>query len=482
MALSTHTSVSISIISRYLMLALQFASTLILARLLTPEDIGIYTAGFSVVALAHLFRDFGFNQYLIQEKELTKDKIETSFTLSVIISWSLGAALFLSAGLASRVVDEPQVKLLVQLLSANFFIIPFGAITLALLRKALKFHITSALSIVTMFCGIAVTLITAYRGEGYLCLAYGAITETFLLAILSSLFKPAETSLKINFAGTKEILAFGSIVGVANIITQLSETAKNIIITRSMGAVMLGFFSRAEGSTNLFSMIFVNGILPVVLPLYSRLNQTHNGLKKAYYQTCHYAFALAWPFFAFLYFHTDTVIITLYGDQWGEAIALTKILCIGFMFYPPALFVDSLLIANKTPKANLQITAAVNIIQISGIIVACLYGSITDVCMVASTMVVVRTLICMTILRRYIGVSTRTVARIALQNLPCLILSIAPTLVVKSYLTESGYSLILQFSIMLILSAMGWFFSLFAFKHELLQELAKLTELRKSRA
>lgn len=479
MSLSTHSSVSLSIVARYTTLGLQFVSTLILARLLTPEDIGIYTAGVSVVTLAHLFRDFGFNQYLIQEKQLTKDKVETSFTLSVIISWSLGLLLFASAGWAAQLVNEPKVKLLVQLLSVNFFIIPFGAISMALLRKALKFHITSGIGICTTLAGMTVTLITAYQGHGYFCLAYGAITETLLTAVLASLVKTDNVSLRFNLSGTKHILAFGSVVGITNIITNFSETAKNVIITRAMGAALLGFFSRAEGATKLFNLIFVSGIRPVVLPLYSGLNHAQDLLLDAYYKTCNYAFALAWPFFAFLFFHTDTVILTLYGDQWGPAIPLTKILCIGFMCVPPVLFIDALLIANGTPKANMKVAIVFNLAQVLLLIVAGNYGTMQDITTVVAAMVAVRTLMYLAVLRRVVGVSLKEMAKITLANLPCLVLAIAPTLLARPFILNMTDSLLLQFVTLLAISAAGWLIALIVFKHELLDELLRLTHLKK---
>ncbi|PIE39473.1 MAG: hypothetical protein CSA53_01390 [Gammaproteobacteria bacterium] len=480
MSLSTHSSVSLSIVARYMTLGLQFVSTLILARLLTPEDIGIYTAGFSMVALAHLFRDFGFNQYLIQERQLTKDKVETSFTLSVFISWGLGALLLLSAPWAAQLVDEPKVKLLVQLLSINFFIIPFGAIAMALLRKALKFHITAGIGIVTTLAGMAVTLATAYQGHGYLCLAYGAITETLLTAILASLVKTDNVSLRFNLKGARHILAFGSVVGITNIITHFSDTAKNVIITRAMGATLLGFFSRAEGATKLFDMIFASAIRPIVLPLYSGLNHMQSLLLDAYYKTCHYAFALAWPFFAFLLIHTDTVILTLYGDQWGPAIPLTRILCIGFMCIPPVIFIDALLIANGTPKANMKTALAFNLLQVLLLVIAGIFGTIYDITILVSAMVAVRTLMYLAVLRRVVGVSLREMATIALANIPCLLFAIVPTIIARPFVLAASDVLIVQFAMLLLISAIGWFAALILSEHELLDELLRLARIRKA--
>jgi len=189
MTITTRTAIAFSVTGRYMTLGLQFASTMLLARLLTPEYIGIYSAGFSVVALAHLFRDFGLNQYIIQEKELTAEKIRTTFTLSLLIAWTLGILIFSLSGIAADFFKEENVSHLLRLLAINFFVIPFGSVTLALLRKNLKFHITESISFSATILGIIVTIWTAYEGAQYLCLAYGAMTETLSTVLFSFFFQ-----------------------------------------------------------------------------------------------------------------------------------------------------------------------------------------------------------------------------------------------------------------------------------------------------
>ena len=121
MTITTRTAIGFNITGGYLTLSLQFVSTMILARLLTPEEIGIFSAGFTIVALAQLFRDFGLNQYIIQEKELNETKIRTTFTLNLLMSWTLGTLLFIAAGLIADFFQEEGIETLIRILSFNFF-------------------------------------------------------------------------------------------------------------------------------------------------------------------------------------------------------------------------------------------------------------------------------------------------------------------------------------------------------------------------
>ena len=83
--------------TRYAATAVQFLSTLILARLLSPSEIGIYSVGASVIMIAHTLRDFGTSSYVIQEPELTPSRLRTAFTLTVGVAWCLAMAIYLAA-------------------------------------------------------------------------------------------------------------------------------------------------------------------------------------------------------------------------------------------------------------------------------------------------------------------------------------------------------------------------------------------------
>ena len=80
-----------SLAGNYISVALQLLSTVIIARLLTPTEIGIYAVAAVLAQLAAQFRDFGMAEYLIQEKDLTNEKIRAAFGVNIIISWTMSA-------------------------------------------------------------------------------------------------------------------------------------------------------------------------------------------------------------------------------------------------------------------------------------------------------------------------------------------------------------------------------------------------------
>ena len=470
MTITTRAAITFSVTGRYMALGLQFVSTMLLARLLTPEDIGIYSAGFSVVALAHLFRDFGLNQYIIQEKKLSTEKIRTTFTLSLLIAWTLGILVFSLSGIAADFFKEEGVSHLLYLLSINFFVIPFGSITLALLRKNLKFHITESISFFATMLGVIVSIWTAYEGAQYLCLAYGSITETLCTVLFSFFFRDKGIKFGLGLNGLKNIFRFGSIVGVGNIMTQLSTSVTDALIARLLGIAALGFFSRAYGTFSIFNNLFANSIYPTVLPLLSRSNHDINKLVDGYLKIVSYSLVFAWPFFTFLYLYAFETIRVLYGTQWDTAVPLVEIFCFAGVFLPITLFSDNLFIALGRPEITLKIQLISNITKLLLVLMASLH-SLETVCMALTGYFFTKFISVSFYAKKVLNIQFLSILTLCKQTLPCLFTMILPTIIATQFMADQIEGIYLRFFILTSTAAIGWLFGLGISNHPFYEEI-----------
>lgn len=470
MALTTRSAIASSVAGRYLTLALQFILTMLLARLLTPEDIGIYSAGFSIVALAHLFRDFGLNQYLIQENDLNSTKISTTFTISIIIAWTLALIIYATAGIASDFFNEKGVESLLHLLSLNFLIIPFGSITLTLLRKNLLFHITAFIGFLATLIGIIITLWTAYDGARYMSLAYGAIAETTSLVILASFYRSKDFKLTLTLVGAREIFKFGSIVGGGNIISQFTTSATQALIARLLGLSSLGFFSRATGTSALFDNILVSSIKPTILPLFSSHKKDLRKLTDSYLKAASIAFIFTWPFFTFLFLYTHEIVNFLYGSQWDTAVPLIKILCISGMIRPPMLFADNLFIAYGRPNTVLKILTITNFVKLALVACAC-FIDLEAICYAFVIASLIRLLLILKNLDLIFHIQTLSFIKLGIHALPTLILTITPAILADLIIGTTIENNFIRLPILMACSFTGWLAGLALSKHVFYDEL-----------
>ncbi len=172
---SVRRALALSFAERYALLVLSFASNILLARLLTPEQIGIYSVSLAVIGIAQVLRDFGVGNFLIQEKNLADAHIRTAFGISLVIGTVLFLATFLAAPWAGRFYGEAQMIETLRISALNFLVLPFCSISLALLRRSMQFRHLLIVALVSAVAGFAVTIWLAYAGFGPNSMAIGAL-------------------------------------------------------------------------------------------------------------------------------------------------------------------------------------------------------------------------------------------------------------------------------------------------------------------
>ena len=96
--------------SQYLIKILNFASVIILARILTPKELGIFAIATSVVMIVTEFRLLGTTNYLVREENITKNLVRTGIGLTILICWSLGALVFFSAPAIGQFYELDSLK------------------------------------------------------------------------------------------------------------------------------------------------------------------------------------------------------------------------------------------------------------------------------------------------------------------------------------------------------------------------------------
>ena len=136
---SIRNAVAYSFAQRYIAFVIQLALSVVMARLLSPKETGLYALAAAAVSIAGMLRDFGVSEYVIQERELTRDGLRSAVGLSMIISWTIAVILFLIAHpLANFYKDEGILKV-IYVLVLNFVFLPIGTMTFALLSKEMAF-------------------------------------------------------------------------------------------------------------------------------------------------------------------------------------------------------------------------------------------------------------------------------------------------------------------------------------------------------
>jgi len=321
-------SLIISFAERYLLIILKLISFIVLARLLTPEDIGLVSVSVAFIGLAHIVRDFGVGSYLIQEKDLTSERKRTSFTITLIIGVSLFFVLQLLSPYIADFYSDQRMQYVIQVLSFNFLLIPFNSVTLALLRREMKFSIMFAINISAAIVGTASAVTLAALDVGYMSLVWSSIASTATTCLGGLIYRKNEFWMRPTLKDWRRIFNFGSQATAANIITEISMNANDLIVGRVLGFAPVAIISRAQGVMYLFQRDIMSAIRNVAYPGFAKAYREKTDLEGIYIRTISAITAIAWPFYALLSLYSLEFLRILFGPQWDAASPLVPVFCL----------------------------------------------------------------------------------------------------------------------------------------------------------
>ncbi len=226
------TSLLYSFSDKYIGLVLRLLSSIVLARLLTPNEIGLFSVSFVLVMLAHGLRDFGISQYVIQQKTLTHLQLRMAFTLGLLLSLIIWLSLYFGATWISSFFSETNMVKTIQELSILFLLVPFGAVRVAILKRKMNFQ---ALTVINVFSYLTLNLsciVLACQGWGVSALVWGNVIGILATVLGAQWYTRNVPLLYPTLQGARVLLNFGVKVSASQIIENLSEGIPEILIGR----------------------------------------------------------------------------------------------------------------------------------------------------------------------------------------------------------------------------------------------------------
>lgn len=359
---------------KYTLLLLNTAGAMILARLLTPADVGLYALGAVLAGLAQVVRDFGVGAWLVQQHQLDRDKLRAALGMSMLVGWLLAALVCAAGPLAARFYDEPRLQIVVQLLAVNFLLLPFSALALPCLRRQLRFGAIFAINLSQTVAQLVCGVWLAWCDFGYLSLVWAAVAGAAAGLLASLCCRPAELPWLPGWHGIGAIWRFGSAATGGTVIDEAGVAAPDLVIGKLIGVAEVGIFGKAMGVINVFNQLVTAAVSPVIFPLYAARVRQGADLRAAYLTTASYVTALAWPFFGFVALLAPAIVRALYGDQWHAAVPLVRVLCIGAALYSVFGMARYLLVAMGEVGAQARLDATAVPLRIAALLLAAPFG------------------------------------------------------------------------------------------------------------
>lgn len=465
---SVRKSLFFSFAENYSVIAIQFVSSLIVARLLTPTEIGLFSVAVLLVGFAHILRDFGVGQYIVQESDLTDDRIRTAFGLTLMLGWGMGAALFLASGPVAAFYGVPGVKSVMMVLAGNFLLIPFGSVTMAYLRRELNFAPLYRVKTLSTLIHASATVGLAYAGFSYMSMAWAAIIGTTSSILLVNLYRPRHLPVWPSLKEARHVFYFGSFASGASVVGEIGKAGPELIIGKILNMAAVGLFGRAMGLIEIFNRAVMQAVWSVALPYFSSRNRDGGDMTVGYLQSASFITAIAWPFFIFLGLNAQSVVRLLYGPQWDASVPLVELLCLWGALGAAYTLAGQMLVAVGEVKRYFHLQLAAQASKIILILLAAPMG-LTAICLALTVAMIANNLITHFMLKSVVQISMGAFFTNLLKSLGVTLFVATPVAVLPLLIGSEGW---LPFVVQMAAAVAGWLAGVFLLKHPLWYEIA----------
>jgi O-antigen/teichoic acid export membrane protein len=459
-----------SFLAEYSVFCVSFIVSLVMARLLTPAEFGIFAIAMTLTELLVLMRQFGIGRYIVQVKELNEDRLRSALGIMILLCWSFALIIFLAAPAVSKLYGHSELKLVMQVMAISFLLVPFSQPGIALLERKLKFQTTMAIAFIATLVNGAVAIICAFYGLKALSLAIATVAMQVTMLISVLVVRPEAQVFKPSLSKWREVLGFGGYVISSNLIAYLGTSAPTAVLGKLVDIASVGLFSRAIGLMAMLRQLLQAAISRAMYAQMAKLENEGQNLGWTYLRALGFGTALIWSASGVLYFTATPVVTFLYGGQWSGAGPMLGNLCIAMALQSTApLYIEVMFIKNKQVSL-LKRELLINVFALANFSYWALHS--VQAATLARTMdAALLAIIYLPLLLKLTQSNGKDAANILLKSLIVAILSAVPAIVVMQYF---GWPKVLPVPLLLLLGAgsiVVWVLALFVARHPLAADL-----------
>lgn len=308
-----------TIFASVLSFLIHFFSTIILARLLTPNDYGLIAMVTTFSLLLQNFGVNGFTEAIIQKDDLNNEMMSTLFWVNMIISVSLTVAFILTAPILAWFYKEPRLKFIVVGIAISIIAGGMTTLHMGILRRNMQFYLTSGISVFATCISVIVAISLAFAGFGYWALVANTVLQPLMVALCGWFFCKWRPDKPASLRDILPILKFALHTYGNFTLNYFSRNIDKLLIGWRYAAQSLGFYKKAYDLFALSANQLISPLANVALAALSRLINEPDKYRRYYFDAISIIAFIGMPISAVLTLSGTDIILLVLGPQWGKA-------------------------------------------------------------------------------------------------------------------------------------------------------------------
>jgi O-antigen/teichoic acid export membrane protein len=315
--------------------ALHFTLAIVMARLVSPEDFGLFGIAFAVTGFLEFAKTGGIVVPVVQSETLTPEQLNTLFWFNAGLGLLITLVGFTAAPFVGYFFSDARLVPITCVLALVFLSGGLSTQHYALLRREMRFTALACCEVTAFGVAACVAIVAALYGAKYWALVYFHLAREVIqsaLVIATTRWIPVWPS---RWAAVGPLVRFGGLMMAFDLIGYLNFKLDNLIVGYFLGPAALGFYDRAYQFLLLPVSQINQPLSTVVQSTLSRLQRDTTRYRSHLTRALLLTTALGMPLIAFLYANADVVIAQLLGAQWLPSAPIFRALA-------PAAFVMSI--------------------------------------------------------------------------------------------------------------------------------------------
>lgn len=304
-------------------LFLQFGAQVILARILGPEQYGIFAIGAIVISFSNFFSDIGLAYGLIQKKTVSSNDVRFVFTWQVILGTTVSAAVFFAADNISIFFGDPRAASVVKALAVICLLNALAAPSLNLLKRELDFKQIQIAQISGFILGyVVVGIPLALYGSQVWALVIAWLVQALFILILA--FRATRHAVRplLHHDEASALSTYGGTVLITNIINWVIGNIDRVIVGRVFTSSEIGLYATTYNMLQTPTTSLLGIVQPVFFAASSRIADDKETIASSYRALIAAVTTYILPIFVAVAAVSETFVLALYGQKWHEAAPL----------------------------------------------------------------------------------------------------------------------------------------------------------------
>ena len=292
-------------------------STMLLVRLLPPEDFGLVAMAATVIALMLAFKDAGMTTATMQQATLTHAQVSTLFWLNQAVALALAGLTALLAQPLAWFYGQPSLVPVVVLLAVGFVVSGVGVQHDALLRRAMRFKALAVLEVASTLISVLVAVALAWQGAGWVALVLQRVLQLLVYSAGCWALCSWRPSPLWQWGSSRAQAGFGAQISAFNLVNYFARNGDNVLIGWYWGPALLGVYAKAYDTLLAPLQQLAGPLNNTLLPLLARLRNEPARYRAAFTRAYTPAMLLLLPVGLVLSLLPEAVVATVFGPSAG---------------------------------------------------------------------------------------------------------------------------------------------------------------------